>query len=127
MSPSAFRRSFAQANSMRMPMLMSRVTARVLFVAGEKEPAQLRQWHRELFNVMRNAQAYIVPKQGHGGFLARNPELHLRMVRSWIEGTPLPGELIRNVSGQKAVPGPHAQRGVSKIGTPYRPSKGGFK
>lgn len=95
-SPHAFRAAFSQANRIDTPAGMGKVTARVLFVAGEKEPAELRQWQCAQSQIMHNARAYIAPGQVHGGLLARNPYLHVHMVRSWIESTPLPAVLVPN-------------------------------
>ena len=41
---------------------------------------------------MPNAAARFVPGRGHG-WLGEDPELHLRMVESWITGQDLPAEL----------------------------------
>lgn len=119
-SSKAFRRSLAQANTMATPENMRRVTTRVLLVAGEKETVEMREWQQRLCNILGKGEAYVVPGQGHGGFLARSPELHVRMVRAWIEGTSLPDNLVRNTAGHNRGRVPDVNGSVPRVGTPAR-------
>lgn len=92
MSPAAFRRSFVQASSMRIPSGLENVMCRVLLVAGEREPQAVRQSQATLARMLPNAENRIAPHMGHG-WLAEAPDLHIRMVRAWLQDEPLPEEL----------------------------------
>jgi len=96
MSPSSFTRSFIQANMMRVPpgFEFENVASRVLFVAGEREPEPVRQSQALFAQRLPNAESRIAPRMGHG-WLAEAPDLHLRMVRAWLQDGPLPQELAR--------------------------------
>ena len=96
MSPSSFTRSFLQANLMRLPPNLEKVTCRVLFVAGEKEPQAVKQSQDSLTKLLPNAESYIAPGMGHG-WLAEAPDLHCRMVRAWIQDEQMPEALARGV------------------------------
>ena len=93
MSPSAFTRSFLQANAMRQPPGLEKVACPVLFVAGEKEPKDVKRSHVMLTQIMPNAKSRVAPGMGHG-WLAEAPDLHIRMVRAWVNDEPLPQELL---------------------------------
>jgi len=95
MSPSSFTRSFIQANEMLIPPGFENVANRVLFVAGEREPGPVRQSQASLAQRLPNAESRIAPRMGHG-WLAEAPDLHLRMVRAWLQDKPLPQELERS-------------------------------
>lgn len=41
----------------------------------------------------------MVPGVSHGWGAATLPGLHRRMVKAWIEGTPLPSELAEETTG----------------------------
>lgn len=97
MSPSSFRRSFLQANSMRKPPGLEEIACRVLFVAGENEPQAVKHSQASLAGLLPNADSYIAPGMGHG-WLAEAPDLHFRMVQAWIQDEELPDELMRVVS-----------------------------
>lgn len=94
MSPSSFTRAFLQALSLRQPPGLARVHCRVLLVAGEKESQAVNQSNILLTNVMPNAHCCTAPGVGHG-WLAEMPDLHVQMVRTWINNEPLPRRLIR--------------------------------
>jgi pimeloyl-ACP methyl ester carboxylesterase len=96
MSPSSFTRSFLQASSMELPPGLQEVACRVLFVAGEKEPQAVRQSQASLAGLLPSAESFIAPGMGHG-WLAEAPDLHCRMIRSWIQDEQIPTELVRSV------------------------------
>jgi pimeloyl-ACP methyl ester carboxylesterase len=91
-SPKAFRRAFAEANSIRISPEEVSASNPTLFVAGEREPTIVRASNAALAALMPNALARFAPGRGHG-WLAVDPELHYRMVEAWIEGQELPAEL----------------------------------
>ena len=74
---------------------MSRTEARApcptLLVAGEKETAVWPS-NAALAALMPHATARFVPGRAHG-WLARDPDLHVRMVQAWLTGAQLPAEL----------------------------------
>ena len=93
-SPTAFRRSFADANDKKnrfSPEELS-VSCPILLVAGEREPGTIRASNAALAALMPNVVARFVPGAGHA-WLAAQPELHVRMVQAWISGQELPAEL----------------------------------
>jgi pimeloyl-ACP methyl ester carboxylesterase len=95
MSPRAFVRAFLEALSLRegdLPGLRTRPQP-TLLVAGEKEPGAVHASNRQLAAQMPQAVARLAPNMGHG-WLAEAPELHIRMVRAWLQDEPLPAELL---------------------------------
>lgn len=97
MSPASFTRSFLEASSMKTPQGLPEVASRVLFVAGEKEPQAVRQSQATLAGVLPDAESFIAPGMGHG-WLAEAPDLHCRMIQSWLEDRQMPAELVRSGS-----------------------------
>ena len=95
MSSSSFTRLFLQASSMGSPPLKSEVTCGVLFVAGEREPQAVRQPQTSLARLVPKAESYIAPGMGHG-WPAEAPDLHCRMIRSWIQDEQMPRGLVRS-------------------------------
>jgi pimeloyl-ACP methyl ester carboxylesterase len=93
MSAPSFTHSFLQALSLRQPTGLEQVRCPTLFVAGEKEPAAVRQSNHMLAGIMPHAQSCEAPGLGHG-WLAEAPALHCRMVEAWINNRPLPQELV---------------------------------
>jgi pimeloyl-ACP methyl ester carboxylesterase len=104
MSGRAFVKAFSEALTMGEPAGLAQSPVRTLFVAGEREP---RESNRMLARTMRAAVACYAPASGHG-WLARYPDLHIRMVEAWITDRPLPPELLRVAGtafgGMKMVP-----------------------
>ncbi len=93
MSPRAFRRSFYEGMSLKIPAGIEKVTCPTLFVAGELEFPRFHQSNLLMSRLMPNAECRSVSGMGHS-WLFEAPDLHCRMVRAWIEGEELPGELI---------------------------------
>ena len=93
-SPTAFRRAFADANDpSRFSKAELSASCPTLLVAGEREPGTIRASNAAQAVLMPHAQAKFVPGAGHG-WLAVNPALHVRMVEAWITGQELPAELL---------------------------------
>jgi pimeloyl-ACP methyl ester carboxylesterase len=90
--PASFRRAFSDAQDVRITDGLLRAGARTLLVAGEKELASVRGSNRLLAESMPAAESRMVPGAGHG-WLAREPALHVAMVRAWLADEPLPPEL----------------------------------
>ena len=93
MSPSAFTHSFLEANAMRQPPGLEKIASPVLFIAGEREPKDVKRSHVMLAEIMPNAKSRVAPGLGHG-WLAEAPDLHIKMVRAWVNDEPLPQELL---------------------------------
>jgi pimeloyl-ACP methyl ester carboxylesterase len=92
-SPSAFRRAFADANdNHRFSKAELSAPCPTLLVAGEREPGAVRASNAALAALMPNAVARFAPGGGHG-WMAGAAELHVRMVEAWITGQQLPAEL----------------------------------
>lgn len=96
--PASFRRAFADAQEVRIGKGMLRAACPTLLVSGEKELAAMHTSSRLLADRMARAEARVMPGLGHG-WLGSHPDLHVRMVRAWIEGLPLPEELVSEPSG----------------------------
>jgi len=91
-SPVSFRKAFCQANDMALPPAMDKVTTPTLFVAGEKEAKETIESNRKLAALLPNAACRIAPEMGHG-WLAQDVDLHIEMVRAWVEEENAPPEL----------------------------------
>jgi pimeloyl-ACP methyl ester carboxylesterase len=92
-SPRAFRRAFAEANSIRLSPEEVAAPNPTLLVAGEREPTIVRASNAAQAALMPHAVARFAPGRAHG-WLAVDPELHLRMVQAWIDGQQPPAELV---------------------------------
>ena len=97
MTPRAFRRSFYEGMSLKIPPGMERVTCPTLFVAGSLEFSRFHQSNLMMSKIMPNAECRAVSGMGHS-WLAEAPDLHVRMVRAWIAGEELPEELSQDCS-----------------------------
>lgn len=100
-SPGAFRRAFFEGFRPAVSRVEVRAASPTLLVAGEKEHA-VRSSNSALAALMPDAAARYVPGLGHG-WLAREPELHVRMVEAWPAGTALPAELRPEVASPATV------------------------
>jgi pimeloyl-ACP methyl ester carboxylesterase len=94
-APRAFRRAFMEGFKTPALPVELKASCPVLLVAGEKE-AHVRPANAALASMMPNAIALFVPGVGHG-WMARQSELHIRMVEAWLTGRPLPSELHEEV------------------------------
>lgn len=94
MSSVSFTRSFLQALSLRQPQGLDKIACSVLFVAGENEAEAVNRSNVMLAKIMPNAQSRMVPHMGHG-WLSEDSDLHIRMVRAWLNDQPLPSELAQ--------------------------------
>lgn len=90
--PSSFARAFADAQDVRVsPALLAAATA-TLLVAGEKEMAAVRRSNRELAADMPHATARVMPDAPHG-WLGCALDVHIAMVKAWVEDGQLPTDL----------------------------------
>ena len=87
----AFRRAFVEGFKSGVSRVEISAPSPTLLVAGEKETV-VRRSNAAQAVLMPNAVARFAPGLGHG-WLARDPELHVRMVETWITGRDLPPEL----------------------------------
>lgn len=94
--PGVFRRAFCQAQDVRVTDELLRFDQPVLFVAGEREPAVTRLSNATLAAALPHATARFMPGLGHAWMVTR-PQLHVEMVRCWIEEQPLPSDLRAEV------------------------------
>ncbi len=90
--PSSFARAFADAQDVRVsPALLAAATA-TLLVAGENEMAAVRRSNRELAAHMPHATARVMPDAPHG-WLGSALDVHIAMVKAWVEDGQLPTAL----------------------------------
>jgi pimeloyl-ACP methyl ester carboxylesterase len=87
----AFRRAFGEGFRSGVSRVEIASTSPALLVAGERESV-VRQSNAAQAALMPHAVARFVPGLGHG-WLARQSELHVRMVEAWLTGHELPAEL----------------------------------
>jgi pimeloyl-ACP methyl ester carboxylesterase len=90
--PRSFRRAFADAQDVRIDDRLRGAACPTLLVSAEKELSVIHESGRRLAFAMPHAEAWVMPGAGHG-WLGRDSDVHIAMVRSWIEDRPLPGEL----------------------------------
>ena len=88
----SFRRAFSDAQEVRISESLVHVAVPTLLVAGEKELAHVRRSNRQLAELMPNAASLMMPSAGHG-WLGVAPDIHVAMVRAWVEDRALPSEL----------------------------------
>jgi pimeloyl-ACP methyl ester carboxylesterase len=87
----AFRRAFVEGFKSGVSRVEVTAPSPTLLVAGEKETA-VRPANAALACLMPRAAARFAPRLPHG-WVAREPELHVRMVEAWLTGQELPSEL----------------------------------
>ncbi len=106
-----FRRSFQELDEtgftnlmienqrFRIPAGLERIQVPALIVCGQNEYDAMRQSARDLAGTLPNARAYTI-QHHHKLSLAEEhnwnmtaPELFTAMLRAWLSGQPLPGEL----------------------------------
>jgi len=87
----AFRRAFVEGFKSGVSRVEVTAPSPTLLVAGEKETA-VRPANAALASLMPRAAARFAPRLPHG-WVAREPELHVRMVEAWLTGQELPSEL----------------------------------
>lgn len=90
-APTAFRRAFVEG--FRSGVSRAEVVAEspTLLVAGERETV-VRRANAALAALMPHAEARYAPGLAHG-WIARDADLHARMVEAWLDGAPLPAGL----------------------------------
>ena len=101
--PSVFRRACCQTQDVRITHGLLQFDRPVLLVAGEHDPAATRLSNATLAARLPNATAWFMPGLGHA-WMATRPELHVEMVRRWIQDQPLPGDLRVEVLPQAETP-----------------------
>ena len=97
----AFRRAFVEGFRSGVSRVEIGAPAPTLLVAGEKETA-IRPANAALASLMPHAVARFAPGLRHG-WVAREPELHVRMVEAWLTGRELPSELRPEAPSPAAV------------------------
>ena len=90
-SPRAFRRAFVEGFRSGVSRVEIAAPSPTLLVAGEKETV-VRPANAALASLMPHALARFAPGLRHG-WIARAPDLHVRMVEAWLTGRELPSEL----------------------------------
>jgi pimeloyl-ACP methyl ester carboxylesterase len=97
----AFRRAFVEGFKSGVSRVEIGAQSPTLLVAGEKETV-IRPANAALACLMPHAVARFAPGLGHG-WLARDRELHVRMVEAWLTGRELPAELRPETPSPAAV------------------------
>jgi pimeloyl-ACP methyl ester carboxylesterase len=87
----AFRGAFVEGFRSGVSLAEVNAPSPTLLVAGEKETV-VRPANAALASLMPHATARFAPGLPHG-WLAREPQLHVRMVEAWLTGQELPSEL----------------------------------
>jgi pimeloyl-ACP methyl ester carboxylesterase len=76
-----------------LPPGLEKVDVPVLVMAGEKDYKVIKDSAGELIRAIPHSEAYIVPNKGHAWNM-ESPELFNRVLRSFIEGDPLPDSIV---------------------------------
>jgi hypothetical protein len=88
----AFRRAFGDGFHVKPSAAELAAPCPTLLVAGEAETA-VRPSNAAQASLMPHAVAVYAPGVRHG-WLARQTDLHVRMVEAWLTGQDLPAELV---------------------------------
>lgn len=88
----AFRRAFVDGFHVKPSLAEMAAACPTLLVAGEAETA-VRPSNAAQASLMPHALAVYAPGGRHG-WLARQTDLHVRMVEAWLTGHELPGVLL---------------------------------
>lgn len=99
-SPPAFRRSWIEGYTAPLSRDQLEAICPTLLVAGEHEHARVS--NAAFAALLPHATASFVPGFGHAWFIQRR-ELHIRMVRAWLSGEPLPAGLVPEPQSPSAV------------------------
>jgi hypothetical protein len=97
----AFRRAFVDGFHIKPSPAELVAPCPTLLVAGEAERA-VRPSNAAQASLMPHALAVYAPGGRHG-WLARQTDLHVRMVEAWLTGHELPGELVPEPPAPAAV------------------------
>jgi len=97
----AFRRAFVDGFHVKPSPAELAAPSPTLLVAGEAETA-VRPSNAAQASLMQHALAVYAPGGRHG-WLARQTDLHVRMVEAWLTGHELPGELVPEPPAPAAV------------------------
>jgi len=90
-SPAAFRRAWIEGYTAPFSRAQLEATCPTLLVAGEREHARVS--NAAYAELMPHAAARFAPGVGHAWFIQRRL-LHIRTIRTWCRGQPLPEELM---------------------------------
>lgn len=122
-SPRAFRGAFVEGFRSGVSRVAIGAQCPTLLVAGEKETA-IRPANAALASLMPNAVARFAPGVPHG-WIARETELHVRMVEAWLAGRELPSELGTDAPEPAVVERLLRELGVDRVDADDRPVAGG--
>ena len=100
-SPAAMRRAFREGYTAPLTRMQLEANCPTLLVAGEKERT-VRASNAAFAALMPHAVARFVPGLSHAWFAWR-PELHMRMVETWLFGQELPSGLEPEPRSPEAV------------------------
>ena len=100
-SRSAFRRAFVDGFHVKPSPTELAAPCPTLLVAGEAETV-VRPSNAAQASLMQHAVAVYAPGGRHG-WVARQADLHVRMVEAWLTGQELPAELVPEPPAPSAV------------------------
>jgi pimeloyl-ACP methyl ester carboxylesterase len=93
MTADSFARVTTENATFRIPPGLDRVKSPTLIVVGQKELKVMHESARDLLVAIPNAQGRIAANVGHNWSLEA-PNLFTQVVRAWINGQPLPQQLV---------------------------------
>ncbi len=101
---SGFTNLMYEAMHYRLPAGLDKVNLPVLVIAGQKEYKQMRQSALDLLQVLPQGRGAML-SLGPGSTLAKehnwaltDPDLFAAAVRAWVEGRPLPPQLLPEIT-----------------------------
>jgi pimeloyl-ACP methyl ester carboxylesterase len=93
LTPPIYQRIYDEVLTFQLPAELATRPHRLLAVAGDKEAQEIKAGLAEFGRVLPHAVAKVAPNVHHG-WNGENPYLFNAMVRAWVEGKPLPTELM---------------------------------
>jgi len=88
-----YQRIYDEVLGFQLPSELRNSPHRLLAVAGDKEAKEIKAGLAEFCRVLPNAVAKLAPNVHHG-WNGEHPQLFNAMIQAWVEGQPLPSDLI---------------------------------
>lgn len=92
MTPDFYTQVVVESMTYSLPSVAD--ASRLLVACGENEPELIKKSARMIRGKYPRVPCFVAPGTGHNWGMEK-PDLFADMIRSWIERTPLPGELLQ--------------------------------
>lgn len=88
-----YKRVYDEVLAFQLPPVLANRSHRLLALAGDQEMKAIKDGLLDFCQIMPNATAALAPN-AHHGWNGEHPQLFNGMIQAWVEGHPLPPELI---------------------------------